>query len=189
MLRSRPLTFLLVSLLSVPIWAATYQLDPGYTSPQFEIDQLWLFTERGQFRRVKGSLEYDVKQRRGSLEVIIDAHSLDTGNEERDAVLKGAGWFDVGRYPAITFRSQRFVFEQDRLVAIEGQLTMLGVAQPIRLEVVRIQCGMNPDSRKQRCAADANGVLLRSRFGMRTGLPFIGDEVRLRIQARTDSEN
>ncbi|MBS1146758.1 MAG: YceI [Proteobacteria bacterium] len=185
MLRIRQLMVLLVALLSIPVWAATYQLDPGQTFPRFEIDHLWLFTERGQFARTHGTLEFDVERHTGSLEVVIDASSLDTGNDERDAVLKGAGWFDVSRYPTITFRSQRFLFEQDRLAAIEGELTMLGVAQPMRLEIAWIKCGLNPASRKWRCGADASGTLQRSRFGMRTGLPFVGDEVRLRIQART----
>ena len=188
MLRTRHLKILLAALLSAPVWAANYLLDPSQTFPQFEIDHLWFFTERGQFDRVQGKLEYDVERHSGSLEVVIDANSLDTGNEERDATLKGAGWFDVSRYPTITFRSQRFIFEQDRLAAIEGKLTMLGVAQPMRLEIARIQCGLNPVSRKRMCRADASGTLLRSRFGMHTGQPFIADEVRLRIQAGTYPE-
>jgi polyisoprenoid-binding protein YceI len=115
MLRTRQLTVLLVSLLSAPVWCATYQLDPSHTFPQFEIDHLWFFTQRGQFDRVHGTLEYNVEQHTGRLEVVIDAGTLDTGNDERDAELKGAGWFDINRYPTITFRSQRFIFEQDRL--------------------------------------------------------------------------
>jgi len=189
MLRARQLTVLLISLLGAPVWAANYQLDPSHTFPQFEIDHLWFFTERGRFGRVHGSLEYDVEQHTGRLEVVIDASSLDTGNDERDAVLKGPGWFDVSHYPTITFRSQRFIFEQDRLAAIEGELTMLGMAQPMRLEIARIKCGLNLVSRKQSCAADASGTLQRSRFGMRSGLPFIGDEVRLRIQAEASLED
>lgn len=189
MLRTRQLTALFVSLLSAPVWSATYQLDPSHTFPQFELDHLWFFTERGKFKRVHGSLEYDTEQHAGSLEVVIDARSLDTGNDERDSVLKGAGWFDVSRHPTITFRSRRFLFEQDRLMAIEGELTMLGTAQPIRLEIARIKCDFNPVSNKRSCAADARSTLQRSRFGMRTGLPFIGDEVRLRIQANTYPEN
>jgi polyisoprenoid-binding protein YceI len=189
MLRIRQLTALVLLLLSPPVWAATYQLDPSHTFAQFEIDHLWLFNERGQFDRAHGTLEYDVEQHTGSLKVVIDTSSLDTGNDERDATLQGAGWFNVSRYPTITFRSQRFIFEQDRLAAIEGELTMLGVAQPMRLEIARIKCGLNPVSKKLRCAADASGTLQRSRFGMRTGLPFVGDEVRLRLQAEADREN
>ena len=189
MLRIRQLMVLLVALLSAPAWSATYRLDPGHTILQFEIVHLWLFTERGQFDRAHGTLELDVEQQTGSLEVVIDAGSLDTGNDERDAVLKRAGWFDVSRYPSITFRSQRFLFEQDRLVAIEGELTMLGMTQPMRLDIARITCGLNPVSRKWRCGADASGMLQRSRFGMRTGLPFIGDDVRLRIRVEAYREN
>ncbi len=181
-LRTRQIAVLLVSLLCAPVWAATYQLDPSHTFSRFEIDHLWFFTQRGQFDRAHGTLEYDVEQHTGSLEVVIDAGSLDTENDERDAVLKGPSWFDVSRYPTITFRSQRFIFEQEQLAAIEGELTMLGVTLPMRLEIARIKCGLNMVSRKRSCAADASGTLQRSRFGMQTGLPYVGDEVRLRIQ-------
>ncbi|OYY82139.1 MAG: hypothetical protein B7Y33_00405 [Hydrogenophilales bacterium 16-62-9] len=184
-----PMAFLVLLASGVPAWSASYRLDPGRTTPQFEIAHLWLFAERGQFDRAHGTLEFDVEQQTGSLEVIIDASSLDTGNAERDAVLKGTGWFDVRRYPSITFRSQRFLFEQDRLMAIEGKLTMLGVAQPMRLEIAWIKCGSNPVSRKWRCGADASGMLQRSRFGMRSALPFIADDVRLRIRVEADREN
>jgi polyisoprenoid-binding protein YceI len=187
MLHTRPLTVLLVSLISAPACAESYQLDPSRTVPRFEIDHLWLFTERGRFDRVQGTLEYDAEARTGSLQVVIDARSLNTGNDERDSVLAGADWFDVARFPAIIFRSQRFVFEQERLVAVEGELTMRGVARPLRLEVIEIRCP-NPVSTAS-CVADARGTLHRSSYGMRTGLPFIGDEVRLRIEARTYREN
>ncbi|MHB1214084.1 MAG: YceI family protein [Thiobacillus sp.] len=181
-------TVLLVSLLSPPVWAASFQLDPSHTSPQFEIDHFWIFTQRGQFDRAHGHLEYDAEQHTGSLEVVIDAGSLATGNTERDAVLKGSGWFEVDRYPVITFRSQRFIFEQNQLVTIEGELTMHGVAQPMRLEIVSIKCGLNQVSRKQRCAAEARGTLLRSRFGMRADLPFVGDAVRLHFETEADAD-
>ena len=185
-----PLMVFLVALTSgTAAWSASYRLDPGHTFPQFEIPHLWLFAERGQFDRAHGTLEFDAEQHTGSLEVVIEAGSLDTGNEERDATLKGPGWFDVSRYPTLSFRSQRFLFEQDRLAAIEGELTMHGVTQPMRLEVDRIKCGSNPLSSKWRCGADARGTLQRSRYGMRSSLPYIGDEVRLRIQVEAYRKN
>lgn len=189
MLRTRKLIVLLVSLLGAPVYAGTYLIDPNHTFLQFEIDHFWFFTERGQFYRAHGTLEYDVAQHGGSLKVVIDAGSLGTGNDERDTVLMGTGWLDVGRYPTITYRSQRFIFERDRLAEVEGELTMLGVTQPMRLEIAWIKCGLNPVSGKQGCEADASGTFQRSRFGMRIGLPFVGDEIRLRIQTRTYPEN
>lgn len=74
-------------------------------------------------------------------------------------------------------------------MAIESELTMLGVTQPIRMEVAWIKCVLNLVSRKRSCGADASGTLQRSHFGMRTGLPFVGDKVRLRIQAEAFLEN
>lgn len=177
------LAILFVSLLSTPVGAANYRFDPDHTYPLFEIDHLGFSTQRGQFDASRGTLEYDAVQRTGRLEVVIDARSLDTGNPARDAVLKGPAWFDVERYPTITFQGQRFVFEQDQPVAVEGELTLHGVTQPIRLEIVRLKCGVNLVTRRRTCGADAGGTLQRSLFGMRTGLPFVGDEVRLRIQA------
>ena len=61
-------------------------------------------------------------------------------------------------------------------------LVTLGEARPMRLEIARFKCGLNLAVRKRGCGADAQGMLRRSEFGMQTGLPFIGDEVRLRIQ-------
>ena len=74
-------------------------------------------------------------------------------------------------------------------MAIDGELTMLGVSQPMKLEIARITCGSNPASGKWRCGADASGMLQRSRFGLRTNLPFIGDDVRLRIRVEAYREN
>lgn len=170
-------------LVSATAHAATYTFDPSHTYPLFEIDHLGFSIQRGQFDAVRGKLEYDAMQRTGSMEIVIDAASLDSGHDERDAILKGTGWFNVSQFPTITYVGKQFVFEGDRPVAIEGELTMLGVTQPLRLEVNRVKCGLNLAARKLGCGADASGVLRRSQFGMRNGLPFVGDEVRLRIQA------
>lgn len=183
MLRIAHLTVLLAAFVSAAAQAATYRFDPAHTFPLFEIDHLGFSTQRGWFDASHGTLEYDSVQRSGSLEVFIEADSLDTGNPERDAILKGPDWFDVKRHPTITFRGQHFIFADEQPIAVEGELTMLGVTRPLRLEISRLKCGLNVAVRKRACGADASSTLKRSQFGMRTGLPFVGDEVRLRIQA------
>jgi polyisoprenoid-binding protein YceI len=185
----RFITLLPALLLSAPALAATYVFDASHTYPLFEIDHLGFSIQRGQFDRVRGTLEYDPLQRSGAVDIEIDASSLDSGHDERDAILKGPGWFDVNRFPVITYRGKQLVFEGDRPVAIDGELTMLGVTQPLRLEINRLKCGLNLAARKRGCGADASGVLRRSQFGLRNGLPFVGDEVRLRIQAEAYQEN
>jgi len=179
----KTIVLLLASLASASTLAATYVFDPSHTYPMFEIDHLGFSIQRGQFDSVRGTLEYDPQLRTGSVEIVIDAASLDSGDNERDAILKGTGWFNVSQFPSITYVGREFVFEGDRPVAIEGEMTMLGITQPLRLEINRLKCGLNLAARKRACGADATGVLRRSQFGMRSGLPFVGDEVRLHIQA------
>ena len=165
-----------------PSLATEYNIDASHTYASFEIDHLGFSTQRGQFNRSSGIVEFDPEGKTGRIDITIDAASLDTGFALRDDVLRGDSWFKVKDFPNILFRSQKFVFAADKLSAVDGTLTMLGEARPMRLDISRFKCGFNLVKRKQGCGADAVGVLRRSEFGLNNGLPFIGDEVRLRIQ-------
>jgi polyisoprenoid-binding protein YceI len=168
--------------LASPAWCATYVIDSEHTHPGFEIDHLGFSTQRGQFDKTTGAVEMDELAQTGRMEIHIDAASLNTGLEKRDDVLKGNDWFQVERHPEMIYRSDHFVFANNQPVAVEGFLTMLGQTHPLRLEITRFKCGLNLAVMKRGCGADAQARLLRSDFGMRSGLPFVGDEVRLNIQ-------
>ena len=174
--------FLLCIVLALPAGAETYDIDPTHTYASFEIDHLGFSTQRGQFNRSRGSLRYDPVQQQGEVDIHIDAASIDTGLAARDDILRGEDWFNVAANPDILFRSTAFVFDGPRLTAIDGRLTLLGQSRPLRLDIQRVKCGLNFVSRKRGCGADATATLRRSDFGLNNGLPFIGDEVRLRIQ-------
>ena len=169
-------------LLAGPAAAADYAIDPAHTYAAFEIDHLGFSTQRGLFSRTSGNVQFDPEARSGNIDIRIDAASLNTGFELRDEVLRGESWFNVQSFPDILFRGQRFIFDNEKPVAVEGTLVMLGEARPLRLEITRFKCGLNLAIRKRGCGADAQGSLRRSEFGLSNGLPFIGDEVRLRIQ-------
>ena len=167
--------------------ALDYVIDPSHTYASFEIDHLGFSTQRGQFNRSAGSVQFDHETQSGNIDITIDAASLNTGFDLRDDILRGESWFNVAAFPHILFRSQRFIFDQENLdqnkpVAVEGTLTLLSETKPMRLEITRFKCGLNLASRKQSCGADAFGTLKRSDFGLQNSIPFIGDEVRLRIQ-------
>lgn len=168
--------------LALPAAAADYAIDPAHTYAYFEVDHLGFSTQRGRFNRTSGSIEFDAEARTGGIDIRIDAASLDTGSTLRDEVLRGPDWFNAKDFPDILFRSREFVFDRERPVAVEGNLVMLGEIRPMRLEITRFKCGLNLALRKRGCGADAQGALRRSDFGLNAGLPFIGDEVRLRIQ-------
>jgi polyisoprenoid-binding protein YceI len=173
---------LLLSLLCSLAQAAEYVIDPSHTYASFEIDHLGFSTQRGQFNRSSGIVAFDPDQKTGRIDIRIDAASLDTGFELRDNILRGEEWFDTRSFPDILFRSQQLLFTEDKLSAIEGTLVMRGEMRPLRLEISRFKCGLNLANRKRGCGADAYASLKRSDFGLNNGLPFIGDEVRLRIQ-------
>ncbi|MDP2880528.1 MAG: YceI family protein [Azonexus sp.] len=162
--------------------AAEYVIDPAHTYASFEIDHLGFSTQRGQFNSSSGIVEFDAEEKTGRIDISIETASLDTGFELRDDVLRGDDWFKARDFPYIFFRSQKLIFSEEKLSAVEGSLVMLGESRPLRLEVTRFKCGLNVASRQRGCGADAVGVLRRSEFGLSNGIPFIGDEVRLRVQ-------
>lgn len=181
-MKSKFLLPCLFALLSLPARATEYTIDPSHTYASFEIDHLGFSTQRGRFNRTGGSIELNLEERTGSATIRIDATSVDTGFEARDIALQGEEWFNTKAYPNIFFRGARLIFEGDKPVAVEGRLTLLAETRPFRLEITNYKCGFNMAIRKRACGADAQGNVRRSDFGMKVGIPFIGDEVRLHIQ-------
>ncbi len=172
----------LLACLALPAAAADLVIDDSHTYASFEVDHMGFSTQRGLFRETSGTLRFDAAARSGNVEIRIATASLDTGHRRRHEALRGATWFNVESFPDIIFRSEQFIFEGERLTAVDGKLVMLGEIRPLRLEITRFKCGFNLAVGKQGCGADARGVLRRSDFGMHTGVPFVGDEVRLNIQ-------
>lgn len=168
--------------------AATYVIDPSHTYPVFEIDHLGFSIQRGQFDDTRGVIEIDQAAQTGRVEIQVQTASLDSGHMQRDEILKGADWFDSAQFPLMSYRSQQLIFNGHQLAAVEGELTLRGITRPLKLDIARYKCGLNLAARKRGCGADASGVLKRSEFGMTTGLPFVGDEVRLRIQIEAYAE-
>lgn len=162
--------------------AAEYAIDPTHTYASFEIDHHGFSMQRGWFNQTSGVVEFDPAAKTGRIDIRIAVASLDTGMAKRDEILLGENWFRARDFPDILFRSDQLLFTDDKLTAVEGKLVMLGEIRSLRLEVARFKCGLNLASRQRGCGADATGTLRRSEFGMAQGIPFIGDEVRLRIQ-------
>ncbi|MFO7277199.1 MAG: YceI family protein [Pseudomonadota bacterium] len=179
---NRPIFALLALFASAQLLAAdTYVIDSRHTWPVFEVNHLGFSTQRGRFNRTSGKIVVDVPARKGSIEVEIDAASIDMGLDDWDEHMKSPDYFNVAKYPTITFKSDRLLFEGEKLVGAEGTLTLLGVSRPVKLSVENFRCGTNPMNKRQVCGADVSATIRRSEFGMKTGLPAVGDEVRILI--------
>ena len=173
---------LAAGLLAMPAWAAdSYTIDPRHTFPSFEIGHFGWSTQRGRFDKTSGKITLDRTAKSGTVEVTIDAASVDTGVRARDEDLRGEGFFDVEKYPTMTFKSTRVRFEGDKPVAVDGEFMLRGVTKPMTLTITNFHCAPNPFVKKEVCGADALATIQRSAFGMTKFLPAISDDVKLLI--------
>jgi polyisoprenoid-binding protein YceI len=161
--------------------AATYTLDPGRTTPRFEIGYVALLTVNGRFKQTTGRITVDRDTGLGSVEATIQVNSLDTGLARRDEDLRSARFFDAARFPTMSFQSSRVSYVGKDAATVEGSFSLHGVTRPVILHVTRIHCAMDPPGDKEVCGFDSWTKIKRSDFGIKTYLPLISDEVKLSI--------
>ena len=173
----------LLPALSANAYAASYTIDPTHTYPSFKISHLGFSTMLGRFNTSSGKITMDKAKGTGSVELEVDVDSIDTGMEKRDKHLRSPDFFNVAEFPKMTFKSTKVTINKDDSAVVVGDLTIMGVTKPLTLNVSKISCGVHPFSKKDVCGFDATGSLKRSSFGMKYGLPAIGDDVTLIIEA------
>lgn len=160
----------------------SYTLDPEHTIPRFEILHNGFSNHTGMFMKSAGKATLDAAAGSGSVEVTVETASFLTGHAFMESVVKGKDFFDVERFPAMTFRSSRVRFEGGRPAVVEGDLTLLGVMRPVTLTFTHFVCGQHPRSKKDQCGGNLVGGIKRSDFGMKAFLAVVGDDVKLLIQ-------
>ncbi len=168
---------------AAPALAASekFELDAQHTYPSFEINHLGFSTMRGTFTETSGSMVYDEQSRKGSVTATISAASIDTGFGKRDEHLRSKDFFNVEKFPTLTFAAESFALEADKPVAVPGTLTLLGVTKPVTLNVQPTRCGARPD-KNYVCGAFITSAIKRSDWGLNAYVPFVGDEVKIQIE-------
>lgn len=170
----------LAAVIAVPAYAAdSYTVDPGHSFPSFEINHLGYSTQRGRFDKNSGKIVLDAAARSGSVELTVDVASINVVVPALAKHLLSEDFFNVEKFKSMTFRSDKLVFEGDKLIAAEGSFTLLGVTKPLRLTVSHYRCGEHPMNKKTMCGADVSATIKRSEYGMTKYLPAIGDEVKI----------
>ena len=116
--------------------AETYQVKPVYTNVTFKITKWMVLPEQGQFREFDGTLTYDpLKPEASRVEITVQAASIDTKNDTRDGVLRSADFFDVARFPTLTFRSTSVRANGPNALLVTGDFTLHGVTKRITIPV------------------------------------------------------
>ena len=164
-------------------WAQVYNVDPSHTYPSFEADHMGLSIWRGKFTKSGGKIVLDRSAKSGgSIEITIDASTVDFGHAKMNDKARGDEMFNVAKYPTITYKSTTLKYEGEKLVGVDGEMTLLGVTKPLALNVTHFKCLMHPLHKREVCGADAHGRFDRSDFGMNIGLPRFSPEIKLAIQ-------
>lgn len=163
--------------------ADTYKIDPAHTYPSFEADHMGgLSVWRGKFNKTEGSIVLDRAAKNGSVDITIDATSLDFGHDKMNEHAKGKDMFDVARFPTATYKG-KLVFKGDTPASVDGQLTLHGVTKPVTLTINKFKCMINPMTKKEVCGADASATFKRSDFGVSYGDAYgFNMDVKLAIQ-------
>ena len=161
--------------------AETYVIDGKHTLPRFEYSHFGYSTQLSRFDKTTGTITLDRAAKTGAVEVVIDATSVDTGYALFNGHLQSENFFDTAKHPTITFKSSRMKFEGDRLVAVEGDLTIKGIMRPLTLTVTSFQCMPHPVVKRDACGANATARIRRSDFNLGKFAPAVSDEVTLTI--------
>jgi len=169
--------------------AATYQVDPDHSSIQFKIRHLTVSNVTGTFNKFSGTAMIDDQAPTTlKVEATIDAASVDTGHVKRDEHLKGPDFFDVTKYPTITFVSKKVEKVEPGKLKIIGDLMMHGVAREVTVDVE----GPTPEIKDPwgnlRRGASGTAKINRNDFGITwnkvldTGGLVIGEEVNVYVE-------
>jgi polyisoprenoid-binding protein YceI len=165
----------------------TWALDNAHSQIEFAVKHMMITTVRGQFRKFTADVDFNEEHPElSSVDAHIDASSIDTGQEARDAHLRSADFFDVEKFPELTFRSTSIVKNGDSY-KIKGDLTIHGESRAVTLDadvdgvVPNLQGG-------RRAAFSATTKISRKDFGLswnvalETGGFLVGDEIKITLE-------
>jgi len=168
-----------VVLWALPAAAQTYTIDPVHTSLVFRVKHMNAAYVYGMFRQVSGTVVVDeANPARSSINIEVDANSVFTANEQRDNHLRSPDFFNTRQFPTITFRSTQVRRVNANTVQVTGNLTIRGVTRPVTANVVMTGKGKSPQG-KDLVGFETTFDIKRSDFGIRYGLPGLGDDVRV----------
>lgn len=168
---------------------STWQIDPAHTQAIFGVRHLVISTVKGEFAKTSGTMVLDETDvTRSRVEAVIDAGSLNTREPKRDDHLRSPDFFDVAKYPTITFKSTKVEKAGEGKLKVTGDLTMHGVSRPVTLDVVGPTQEIKDAQGKSRRGISATARVNRKDFGVSWSKvvdvgPVVGDDVSIEINS------
>ncbi len=168
---------------------ATWNIDPAHTQSMFTVRHMVITSVKGQFEKTTGTVQLDDKDiGKSSVEATIDAASVNTRVTNRDNDLRSPNFFDVAKYPTITFKSTKVEKAGEGKLKVTGDLTMHGVTRPVVLDVEGPTAAIKDPGGHQRRGISASTTIDRKDFGLSWSKmvdagPVVGDQVKIEIEA------
>jgi polyisoprenoid-binding protein YceI len=160
--------------------AANWKIDPARTEIAFAVDSVGYPRTEGHFRRFEGRISVDFdRPERSSVAFHVQSGSIDVGSASFSDYLRSAAFLDADRYPSIDFVSTSVQRVSDHMVRVSGDLTLLGVTKPLRVDVAVTRDAGD----RQRLDFQAETRIDRLEFGMNSGFPLVSREVQLVISS------
>ncbi len=163
--------------------APRYGFDKAHTQIFFTVNHLGFSNSTGKFLEFDGGFNFDeTKPEASSVDVAIKTASINLDDQKWNDHMKNADFFNVEKFPEMTFKSTKVEVTGKNTANVTGDLTLLGVTKPVTLAVKHNKTGVHPYLNKTASGFSATGTLKRSEFGMGYGLPAVGDDVQIRIE-------
>ena len=169
---------------NVSIWA----IDPAHSVAEFKVKHMMISNVKGQFSGVSGTLErHEADVTKSKVEVTIDAASVNTRDAQRDAHLKSPDFFEVEKFPTLSFKSTRVIPKNNAEHALEGELTIHGVTRPVRFDVEGPTAPAKDPWGNTRMGVSATTKINRKDYGLtwntalEAGGILVGEEVTITL--------
>lgn len=160
-----------------------YEFDTVHSQIIFFVSHLGFSISEGEFLDWDGFIEFNHDEpAQSKVEVDIKTASIDMDDKKWDDHMKNEDFFNVEKYPSMTFKSTNIEVTGEKTAKITGDLTILETTKPVTLDVTFNNAGQHPFGNKYVAGWSATTSIKRSEFGMNYGLPNVGDDVEIRIE-------
>jgi len=167
-----------------------WQIDPAHSAAHFSVRHLMISNVRGEFGKVSGNVVLDPSDlTKSTVEVIVDATTIDTREPQRDEHLRSADFLDVANHPSITFRSKQITAAGAGRFKVTGDLTIRGVTRTVTFDVDGPTPPVKDPWGNVRAGVSATAKINRKDFGLvwnaltEAGGVVVGDEVSITFEA------
>ena len=173
---------LAVTTMASAVLPSQWQLDDSHTRVGFSVNHLGFSTTMGRFNDVQGVVNYDIKApSKTNMSFTIATDSIDTNWDARDKHLRTDEFFNVAKYPAMTFKSTQVTFSNPQQAKVTGDFTMLGQTKPLTLDVTLNKIANSPLTKEPVIGFRATGIIDRAAYGMTAFSAGITTDVPIQI--------